>query len=494
MKVSGYYFRKILSVPVYVKIITLLFLFVVIIESATITSFYFIIFKKEHLRLERAGIAAGKILSYRVEDFFEAGDMNGLRKMLCYVVKNSTIISYAIVKNNSGKILSYAFKKNGKCGEGHIVYRKREIDGYRHFISHNGNFINLKFPVLISDASSRLGPIGAKIGSLNIGVFSDTFSYFTDITLTFMLFVMLPLFIISLIFFSWISLAVLRPLSDLQKAAESARNGNYGVEVKVPAYADEKLVGLITGFNKMLKSFGKAYVKLENREIRRREFISEIISAQETERKKLSRELHDELEQFLIYVNMKFGMLENDIDMDKRKEHIDEMRENIFAQLDNIKNITRELRPGVLYELGLYKALLQYFSEIKINHGIDVKIYASKMETFSADEYFEINIYRIFQEAVSNIIRHSGASVIKIIMNYENGVFKAVIEDNGNGFAGHDSAETYGIKGMKERAEILGGSVSVNARVGFGATVSIIVPVANSSSIKEAARNQDGTL
>ena len=277
------------------------------------------------------------------------------------------------------------------------------------------------------------------------------------------------------------SKTVLKPLSELQEASESAKRGNYDITVKTPKFADEKLTGLINGFNNMMLAFRKTEDKWQTKDLRRKEFIEEVIKAQELERKKLSRELHDEMEQFLVYINMKFKVLEKLYGIGEENKDIEEMRYYIAKEFDNIKNITKELRPGVLYELGLYKAIMQYAEEIKFNHGIGVEIFTSGMREFKADEYTEINIYRIFQEAFSNIIRHSNATAVKISINFENCIFYAVIEDNGKGFkpgkTDKNQDENFGIIGMKERAEILRGSLHIKTKAGFGTSVSFNIPI-----------------
>ncbi len=469
-----YYVNKFLSVPVYVKIFGIIFLAVIILEFATIISIYIIFYKAEYNRLEKSGNAAGKIISYKIEDYIEAGNVAGLRKILCYTVRNSTLLDYAMVKNENGKTIVFVTKKGLKSSG------KKISPGYS-FEYINKNAVDLKFNILNDDKSGKYGPVGAKIGTLQLGVSSDTFHYFFKITVTLIIFVLIPLIILAVIFLWWMSKTVLKPLSELQEASESAKRGNYDITVKTPKFADEKLTGLINGFNNMMLAFRKTEDKWQTKDLRRKEFIEEVIKAQELERKKLSRELHDEMEQFLVYINMKFKVLEKLYGIGEENKDIEEMRSYIAKEFDNIKNITKELRPGVLYELGLYKAIMQYAEEIKFNHGIDVEIFTSGMQEFKADEYTEINIYRIFQEAFSNIIRHSNATAVKIAINFENCIFHAVIEDNGKGFkpgkTDKNKDENFGIIGMKERAEILRGGLHIKTKAGSGTSVSFNIPI-----------------
>ena len=470
-----YYIDKVLSVPVYIKIVGILFLAVVIIEFATVISIYLIFYKQEYLRLKKSGEAAGKIISYKIEDYIEAGNIAGLKKLLYYTVSKSTLLNYVIVRNEKGKVIVFVSKKGLKS-----LGKKHRRAGYvLNYI--NKNVIDLKFNILNDDESGKNGPVGANIGTLQLGVSSDTFHYFLKITVTLVIFILIPLVALIIIFLWWMSKTVLRPLSDLQEASESAKHGNYDITVKIPKFSDEKLAGLINGFNNMILAFRKTENKWQTKDLRRKEFIEEIIKAQELERKKLSRELHDEMEQFLVYINMKFKVLEKLYGMGRGNQDIEEMRSYIAKEFDNIKNITKELRPGVLYELGLYKAIMQYAEEIKFNHGIGVEIFTAGMQEFKADEYTEINIYRIFQETFSNIIRHSDATAVKIAINFENCIFSSIIEDNGKGFkpdkADKNKNENFGIIGMKERAEILGGSLHIKTKAGHGTTVSFNIPL-----------------
>jgi len=479
-----YYINKILSVPIYIKITGILLLIVVALEFATIFSLYIFYYRQEHARLKKSGSAAGRIIAYRIEDYMEENNIPKLKEMIKFDVANSSIVQYMVVKKEDGSVIAYAAKKGFRIEQGKyikrhgnaIVYGVRVISPYPKY-----EMVDLKSPVVNDDTSGRYGRVGAEIGTLRIGLFSDSFHHFLDMTLIFIIFVLFPLIISTIIFFRWISISVLKPLSDLSDAAESAKKGNYNIVVSTPKFADEKLAGLINGFNDMLSAFSKTEYKWENKDLRRKEFIKEVIGAQEFERKKLSRELHDEMEQFLVYISMKFKILGKIYNIERGNEHIDEMMSYIAKEFDNIKNITKELRPGVLYELGLYKALMQYAEEIKFNHNIKVEIFTAGMQEFKSDEYTEINIYRIFQEAFSNIIRHSNADAVKITINFENCIFHAVIEDNGKGFkmvkADKSKGENFGIIGMKERAEILGGTINIKTKPGSGTTIVLNIPI-----------------
>ncbi len=389
--------RKILSVPIHIKIIGILFAAVIVLELATIVSLYIIFSGREYSRIVKTGNAAGKIIAYRIKGYLKEGDTLKLKKMLRYNISISPILMYIVVRTNGGRIIASASKKGVSEAApkyGFLRLRGGGKPSGAFIKSPYGHIINLSFPV-IEGKGGGLNAAGTKIGTVAIGLLFDSFHYFFKITVTFIIFVLFPLIIFTVIFFRWISLSVLKPLSDLSTAAYSAKNGDYGIVVPTPDLADKKLAGLITGFNDMLAAFNKAEYKWETKDLRRKEFLAEIIAAQESERKKLSRELHDELEQFLIYINMKFGILQKLDSAALRNECIKEMRQGILEQLDIIKNITKELRPGLVYELGLYKALMQYAEEIKSNHNIQVEIYAAGMKEFKAGEDIEIGIYRI---------------------------------------------------------------------------------------------------
>ena len=475
-----YYINKLLSVPVYIKITGVLFLIVVILEFVTIISIYVIFYKQDQLHLKESGNSTGKTIADMSEDYVESNDIVRLKDNLLFEINHSKILKYIIIRKNNGRIITYVSKKGFKIEQ---KRNNNNEDLPLHIVikPHYHDIVNLSFPILNDDESGRFGPIGTRIGTILIGLSWGISSYFFKIIITFMVFVFLPLVIFIIVLFGWISLSILKPITDLSVATDAAKNGNYNILVQKPKFVDEKLAGLIDGFNNMLSAFKKIENKWETKDLRRKEFIEEIIKAQETERKKLSRELHDEMEQFLVYINMKFKVLEKLYGIGEENRDIEEMRSYIEKEFDNIKNITKELRPGVLYELGLYKAIMQYAEDIKFNHHMDVKIFTSGMEKFKAEEYIEINIYRIFQEVFSNIIRHSKATAIKITINFENSVFAAVIEDNGKGFnlgkADKKDYENFGIIGMKERAEILRGTLSIKTKAGRGTTITLNIPV-----------------
>ncbi|MHB1680958.1 MAG: sensor histidine kinase [bacterium] len=452
------------------------------------------------MRLKKSTNATGKIIADRVEDYIEANNIIQLKDTLRFELVHSDTVQYIIVRKKDGRIIAYVSKKavkiefkkyinvpGGKIN-GHNMHRgvrgivRVRAGGILSDVTikspYRRGMINLKFPILNDDTTGKFGPVGNKIGILQIGFYSDYFYYLFRIATTFFIFVFFPLLIFAIIFFRWISISLLKPLSDLSIAAESAKSGNYSMVVATPKFADEKLVGLITGFNSMLTAFSKTEYKWESRDLRRKEFLTEIVKAHESERKILSRELHDELEQFLIYINMKFGMLGSMDNAVLINEHIKEIRNSILNQLDIIKNITKELRPGIVYELGLYKAIVQYIMEIKLNHNIQTEIHTVGMEEFKIDEYTEISIYRIFQEIFSNIIRHSKASKVKVVISFKKRIFRAIIEDNGVGFKYNKKfSENYGINGMKERVELLGGTLYIKTSPGLGVTIIMDIPI-----------------
>ncbi len=462
-----YYLNKILSVPLYIKITGAFILIIIVLEFTTIMSIYLIFYKHDQQHLKESGKQTGKIIADMAEDYVEANNIRQLKDNLKFEIIHNKILRYIIVKRNDGEIITFVSKNGYKIGQ-----NKK---------SYNDGIIDLNFPILNDNNSGRFGPIGTRVGTISVGVTWGVSHYFFKIIIIFITFVLLPLLLPMIMVFVWISLFILRPITNLSVAIESAKNKNYAIAVQIPRYTDEKLVKLISEFNNMLIVFNKTGNKWENKDLRRKEFIEEIIKAQEAERKKLARELHDELGQFLIYINMKFHVFENLYDIKQENEHIKEMRFNILKEIDIIKNITKSLKPGVLYELGLYKAIIQHTRELKLNHGMEIEIHTSGDELFKAEEYIEVNIYRIFQEAFSNIIRHSNATFVKVVINYEKCIFKAIIEDNGKGIKSYkidkNINDNFGISSMKERAEILGGSLYIKTKAGLGTIINLSIPI-----------------
>lgn len=206
-------------------------------------------------------------------------------------------------------------------------------------------------------------------------------------------------------------------------------------------------------------------------------------SAREEERANIAREVHDDLGQSLTALKMDIVWLQKKKNLESGilKEKLEEMVDVVNQTIKTIQRIGTELRPKLLDDLGLISALEWQTTEFQKRSGITCKIQLDTEDIhLNADS--SLAVFRIFQEALTNVARHSNADNVQIDIRENNGMFLLSIEDNGVGMPAHklEASSSIGIIGMKERADIIGGSVKFYSGLTKGTKVMVSVPLNNS--------------
>ncbi|MBI5576624.1 MAG: hypothetical protein HY896_09725 [Deltaproteobacteria bacterium] len=216
-----------------------------------------------------------------------------------------------------------------------------------------------------------------------------------------------------------------------------------------------------------------------------RRLSDSILASQERERAAVSRELHDGLGQVLTALHLDTVWLrerlkEADAGASGRAQ---EMCGLIDMAIDEVRGMATRLRPGVLDNLGLVDALDWYVSDFGKRTGV-----ASAFRHFGvpmAEDRIATSVYRIVQEALTNVIRHSGASRVDVFLKGESGILTLSVEDNGKGFYLRDLSDSVGlgVVGMRERAELIGGTLEIRSEPGGGTVVFMKVPAVVKSEV-----------
>lgn len=230
---------------------------------------------------------------------------------------------------------------------------------------------------------------------------------------------------------------------------------------RLPSNGNGDLNHLINTFNAML----------DRLEAERSASSAHALAAQEGERRRIARELHDEIGQSLTVVLLSLKHAADRAPDDLREE-LREVQESVRASLDEVGQVARRLRPGVLEDLGLQSALNALSSDfsqssgVLVNREIDLALPSLSKEA-------ELVLYRIAQEGLTNAARHADASQVRLsLISTPDGV-ELRITDNGRGGIRHDGA---GIRGMRERALLIGARLTVTSPPGGGTDVRLTVP------------------
>ncbi|WMZ79241.1 sensor histidine kinase [Staphylococcus pseudintermedius] len=209
-----------------------------------------------------------------------------------------------------------------------------------------------------------------------------------------------------------------------------------------------------------------------------RNMIQKTIAAQENERKRISRELHDGVVQELININVEMRLLKYQNDMDVLQSNAKNIEGLMTKLIDDLRNLSSELRPSTLDDLGLDAAFKTYFKQIENNYGLAIN-YHFDIDSERFDAEIETVVYRIVQEAVFNAMKYADIDDVDVIIRKDDHYLYAEVSDQGRGFEPSDSPKGtgLGLYGMYERAELVNGKLNIETQKGKGTIVSLEVPI-----------------
>ena len=217
-----------------------------------------------------------------------------------------------------------------------------------------------------------------------------------------------------------------------------------------------------------------------------------LLRAQEEERKRISRELHDEAGQGLMVLRLHLGMLAAGADAALNRK-IEEAMDMLDGTIADLRRLITRLSPRVLEELGLLPAIRKEARELSKTTGMKAHLELPDVVA-GLDHEIEIAVYRAVQEALNNIAKHAQAEQFWVQLDVVDGCIRVRVEDDGVGFGRNGSSisgRSFGLVGMRERIAALAGSVRIQSRKGRGTRVKVIVPVANASVAKTQLSNSE---
>jgi two-component system, NarL family, sensor histidine kinase UhpB len=209
-----------------------------------------------------------------------------------------------------------------------------------------------------------------------------------------------------------------------------------------------------------------------------RDALRRIVDAQELERRRLARELHDETGQALSSILLGLKGLEEKVGDGDARTEVAGVRELVVATLHDVRRLAVELRPKVLDDFGLVPALERLTETFAAQTGLRVR-FESGLSDARLPAEVETALYRIVQESMTNIVKHSHARSISVALVRKAGAAAAVIEDDGDGFDPEVVREGgFGLEGMRERVGLLDGRLQIESTPGEGTTIVAEVPLA----------------
>lgn len=217
-------------------------------------------------------------------------------------------------------------------------------------------------------------------------------------------------------------------------------------------------------------------LRAEEREHSRRETLRRVVEAQEGERRRIARELHDDTGQSLASVLMGLRRAEESRDPAETARILTELRETITGSIRDLRALAVELRPTALDDFGLEAALERLTETFGRRTGLQIDLQTSGLEDRLPDPV-ETALYRIVQESLTNVAKHAGAGTVSVVAQHHAGRAVVVIEDDGRGFPTDAAAAGLGLVSMRDRVELVGGTLRVQSHEGSGTTIAVEVPL-----------------
>lgn len=345
-----------------------------------------------------------------------------------------------------------------------------ERQGPRHVVATRVRSVPLFYKVLL--ANMAIVVFGAVVG--------------TYVTATTIRDLQLPSRVELMLFFAGIGVllsvavnyvvlrAAFEPLDSLERLADAVRNGDLSARADLPSLSDPQLVRLVHTFNDTLD-------ELETNQARLRELAVQVIEAQEGERKRIARELHDDTAQMLFAQLLSVTALKSSSNYEVRltAERLESMT---VEAIEGVRRLALELRPPALDDLGAREALGDLTQRFSEQSGVDVVLHVNGARERLAPE-LELVLYRVAQEALTNVVKHAHARHASVTLTRHPTRVDLSIDDDGTGFSPaldrvrDESGLGLGLFGMAERAALVGGSFSITPLTPTGVRIQVSIPI-----------------
>lgn len=326
----------------------------------------------------------------------------------------------------------------------------------------------LFYKVLI--ANSIIVLLGAVAGTtLTLKTTGQTSSLFELVTV----FALTGTFL-SIVVNSLVLRAALRPLQELEQAVDEVRRGNFNIRAQKVGLSDPNIDALSDTFNGMLDAVERYRAQIYD-------MSSKVLSAQEEERKRISRELHDDTAQALTAQLLRLKTIEatgGTLD----PAGLANLIEMTAQTLEDVRHMAYELRPPSLDDLGLLASLEGLAAQYRERFNLPVTFQAERLKRRLTPDT-ELALYRIVQEALTNVAKHASESTARVTLWVEDDDLNVRIADNGPGFDPELVAQKrdggLGLFGMRERASLVGGTLDIRSVAGRGTTILVSIPLSD---------------
>ncbi len=409
--------------------------------------------------LENRGTSVVSDLASRSTDPILLNDTYALYQLLTDTVTNHPDALYAFVQDRKGQVVAHTFGDTGfPTGLWTLETMRNPPAGSEAtirqvlYVSNEGRVHEFAAPIF-----------DGRSGVVHLGLTENRLHGIVNAVTGQMLLTTLIVALAGIAAATLLTWLLTQPILNLVETTRQVGSGD--LTVRAPHWADDEIGALADAFNQMVSDLSASQRAIAEKDAARTRLLEQLITAQEEERKRIARELHDGVGQALtsMIVGIKVAcQQDSSADMQAQAE---EVRRVAAETLEQVRLLSRQLRPSVLDDLGLSAALDRYaaeFSQLYPNLTVDVHCDLTQR----LPPTIEIILYRVIQEAMTNAARHSKGSTVSVLVTQRGDHIQAIIEDNGEGFdyaATLRSGRSVGIHGMAERIELVGGTLNIES-------------------------------
>ena len=425
--------------------------------------------------LQERGKAIGLILASRSRDLVLTNNLFALYTMAKETVAKNPDVPYVFIADPSGEILVHTFE--GGFPEdllrlGHVPvgmeYRTMILETEEGLIQH------VAIPVL-----------EGKLGVVHLGLSERRLFAVVGQGIWSIVSVAAVVLVIGLLAAYALATLLTRPIGKLVEMTKAIGRGD--LKWRAPIWAHDEIGELGSAFNAMSAELERSWQELQRKEEVRARLLERVISAQEEERQRIARELHDETGQSLTSLALGLQALEGFERPAEVKARTGELRTLVAKTLEEVHRLARGLRPSILDDLGLVAALERYVKGYEAATGLRIDFYARGLDGRRPPPSVETALYRIVQEALTNVVKHAQAQNVSVLLEGRGRAVVAIVEDDGRGFdvgaTRHlrGNAKGLGLISIEERVSLLRGTLTLESKPGMGTTVVVEVPLAETS-------------
>lgn len=468
------------SAPLSVKIMGIVGLFICLLGLTVIIDMRSYMTEILDDQLKKRAVTIGNEVASESINLILVGDLIGLYEKAKTVSLHNEDVRYVLILDEKGQLIAHNFGQGIPVGLLELR-QPEEAPGEENVIevdSEEGVILDV------------LVPLGKNTGWVRIGMSEASMNQAINALSVKLMVTTLGITMLGLFGAFFMSHLLTRPIKRLVEASGAVADGDLSHRVDIQGRDEIGQLG--HSFNGMAESLERytqereaLLAELMDKEQIRKQLLNKVITAQEEERKRISRELHDETSQSITSLIIGLKLLSQENDLEQARAKAEDLRTVAYLTLEDVHRLAVELRPTILDDMGLIAALERYVNEYKRQQDIqvvDLEVHNQVADRLPSE--VETTLYRIVQEALTNVAKYAKARNVSIVLEIRPGGVNLIIEDDGVGFnveqilkEKNQGRQNLGLAGMLERSTLLGGTLEIESQPGQGTTLYVRLPL-----------------